>query len=257
MVAFGTAADVLNTQDEAVKIPPPTLTFCYEDKQLLPYYTGNNRTIPAKPGATIEHLRQAAKRSDTQLQLVRLPWLRCLQRLEDGSVDALVAAIDAERAHYTVYPRQANGTEDPSRSINQLGLCLAYRYDNPIQQKIADPQRTLTVSRPLGYKPIPFPKNTVLVKVQSPKNALDLVISGRVDATTVLCQLNGVDAKDRHLDFLPVQVLYPPLHQSVGYLMLSNSFYQRQPQLAEQLWDALPQTLDKERYLQYLNYPNN
>ena len=94
--------------------------------------------------------------------------------------------------------------------------------------------------------------HTALVPAHSPAQALALVVSGRVDATTVLCQLNGVDAKEQYLSRIPVLLLYPPLYQSHGYLMLSQQFYQRHPQLSERLWQALPATLDKNRYLYYL-----
>lgn len=248
------AADVLKPATEAA-ITTPVLTFCYEDKQLLPYYTENSSDIPSRPGATIEHLRLATEQVGITLNLVRMPWLRCLQQLEDNKVDALVAAYDQDRAYFTEYPRQPDGSADTTRSINQLGLCLAHRFDNPIEQKLKA-QQPLTVSRPFGYKPISFPATTILVGVQSPDNALDLVINGRVDATTVLCQLNGVDARERHLNLLPLQLMYPPLHQSFGYLMLSKAFYRQHPQLSEQLWRALPQTLDKLRYLEYLSYPD-
>lgn len=36
-----------------------TLTFCYEDKQLLPYYTGEGHVAPNLPGVTIEHLHES------------------------------------------------------------------------------------------------------------------------------------------------------------------------------------------------------
>lgn len=229
-----------------------TLRFCYEDKQLLPYYAGNGQHIPDLPGATIEHLRLAATKAGIALQLVRLPWLRCLQQLEDNNVDALVAAFDQDRAHYTVYPKRPDGSPDPAKAINQLGLCLAYRYDNSLPDNIDHPTNQITISRPFGYKPIPFPQNTVLVAANSPQQALELVVSGRVDATTVLCELNGIKAKELHLDQLPVLLLYPALHKSDGYLMLSNDFYQRYPALSEQLWQSLPETLNKQRYLHYM-----
>ncbi|MDX5407247.1 MAG: amino acid ABC transporter [Chromatiaceae bacterium] len=247
-------ADVLATSGVPAPVTAVTLRFCYEDKQLLPYYAGNSTEIPAQPGATIEHLRRATTAAGLTLELVRRPWLRCLQQLEDNNVDALVAAYDENRAHYTRYPTQPDGLPDPSRAINQLGLCLAYRFDNRLEEKISS-QSAITVSRPLGYRPIPFPANTALVPAHSPEHALELVVSGRVDATTVLCQLNGINAKEQHINRIPVLLLYPPLYQSDGYLMLSQRFYQQYPQLAERLWQALPATLDKNRYLQYLDYP--
>lgn len=230
-----------------------TLTFCYEDKQLLPYYAGNSSNVPELPGASIEHLRAAASATGVNLQLVRLPWLRCLQGLEDNSIDALIASVEPERLHYTVYPKLANGEPDTTRAFNQLGLCLAHRFDNPIADKINSKTEQLSIARALGYRPISMPNNALIIGVHSIEKALELVVSKRVDATTMLCQLNGIDAKEHHLNLLPIQLLYPPIHQSFGYLMLSNRFYQRYPQLSEKLWDALPKTLDKARYLDYLN----
>lgn len=260
LILFSAAvrSDVLQTANIDITAAPQgtTLRFCYEDKQLLPYYTGNGQGIPDMPGATIEHLRLAATKAGIVLQLVRLPWLRCLQQLEDNSVDALVAAHDPDRAHYTVYPKlRDDGSPDPAKAINQLALCLAYRYDNSLPDNINHPAKQITISRPLGYKPIPFPQNTVLVAANSPRQALELVVSGRVDATTVLCELNGIKAKEQHLSQLPVLLLYPPLHTSYGYLMLSNDFYQRNPALSEQLWQWLPETLNKQRYLDYMTLP--
>ena len=256
LLIFGTVAlaDVLETTGQQVNVAPITLRFCYEDKQLLPYYAGDGAVVPEQPGATIEHLRRATAQVGIELELIRLPWLRCLQQLEDNSIDALVAAFDTTREHYTVYPKQPDGTPDTAKAINQLSLCLAYRYDNPLIKKLQQ-QQPITLSRPLGYRPIPFPPQTTLVPAHSPEHALDLVISGRVDATTVLCELNGIKAKEQHLEQLPVLLLYPALYKSDGYLMLSNGFYQRYPELAERLWQALPATRDKERYLHYLTYP--
>ena len=255
LLIFGTVAlaDVLETTGQQVNVAPITLRFCYEDKQLLPYYAGNGAVVPEQPGATIEHLRRATAQVGIELKLIRLPWLRCLQQLEDNSIDALVAAFDTTREHYTVYPKQPDGNPDTARAINQLSLCLAYRFDNPLQQKLKD-KSAITLSRPLGYRSIPFPPQTTLVAAHSPEHALDLVISGRVDATTVLCELNGIKAKEQHLDQLPVLLLYPALYKSDGYLMLSNDFYQRHPGIAEQLWQSLQQTLNKNDYLNYLKY---
>ena len=257
LTIFGTAAsaDILQTSGERINSAPIMLKFCYEDKQLLPYYVGNGAAVPEQAGATIEHLRRSTAQVGIELELIRLPWLRCLQQLEDNSIDALVAAFDTTREHYTVYPKLPDGKPDTAKAINQLGLCLAYRFDNPLVQKLQD-SSAITLSRPLGYRPIPFPPQTTLVAAHSPEHALDLVISGRVDATTVLCELNGIKAKEQHLDQLPVLLLYPALYKSDGYLMLSNDFYQRYPGLAEQLWQALQQTLNKTDYLNYLSYPD-
>lgn len=231
------------------------LRFCYEDKQLLPYYAGNSAEVPVHPGATIEHLQRATAAVGISLSLVRMPWLRCLQQLSENNVDALVAAYSPEREHYTFYPRDQDGKPDPGRAINTNALCLAHRFDNNLARKMSDTTSAMTIARPFGYTPLPLPEHAVLVGAHSPEQALELVVSGRVDATTVTCQLNGLAGNRQEIDTLPLKILQPPVYYSVGYLMLSEQFFQRNPAGAERLWQALPKTLDRDRYIKYLAYP--
>jgi polar amino acid transport system substrate-binding protein len=251
ILPFKTVAELEHNVTE----PKLTLRFCYEDKQLLPYYAGDNNLIPTKPGATIEHLQAASEKAGIALQLFRMPWLRCLHYLEENKVDALVAAYSAERAHYTYYPKDAAGQPDTDRAINTNALCLAHRFDNDLPRKLSTPSEPLAISRPYGYQPLPLPEHALLIGAHSPEQALELVVSRRVDATTVTCEINGITGNRQEIKTLPLKILQPPVYFSVGYLMLSKQFYQQHPAIAEQLWQALPQTLDHQRYIDYLAYP--
>ena len=246
----------INSQIVSADSKDPVMHFCYEDKQLLPYFTGNGAALPEKPGATIEHIQRATAQSGIQLLLTRQPWLRCLQQLEANTVDAIVASYDDSRAHFTIFPSRLDGLPDPNFAINQLGLCLAFKYDNPLLIANRYQTETFTVARPLGYKPIPFPEKALMVDANSPEQSLELVVEGRVDATTVLCQFNGVNGAETKLNLLPLKLIYPPIHQTYGYLMLSKKFYQQYPQYAEALWQAIADTQIKSRYIDYLLYPD-
>ena len=102
----GVCPDALAGNDKPSAGSNPVLRFCYEDKQLLPYYAGNSSSVPMHPGATIEHLQQATALADVELQLIRMPWLRCLQQLADNNVDALIASYSEQRADYTLFPTE-------------------------------------------------------------------------------------------------------------------------------------------------------
>lgn len=234
-----------------------TLTFCYEDKQLLPYYTGEGHTAPYMPGVTIEHLlASAAAAGNIKLAFVRFPWRRCLQKLEQNEVDALVATYLPQRGDFAVYPTTADGNPDPHRAMSSHATCLVHRADNDIQHKITQPHGTLVVSRPLGHSNPDYPASVSVVPVHSQQHALELVLSGRVDATTTLCKVNGVAGADRLSQRKPLVVVYPPLYETTGYLVFSKAFYQRHPALAEQLWQMLGSTIQPQRYYDYLHYPD-
>ena len=115
--------------------------------------------------------------------------------------------------------------------------------------------KTVTLARPVGYRPLPLPPNSIQVDAFSIQQAMELVVLGRVDATTSLCEINGEPAHPKELDLMPVMLLRPPIYHAIGYLMLSQQFYQQYPEQAEALWQALPKTLDSARYLEYLSYP--
>lgn len=52
-----------------------TLTFCYQDQALEPYYRTTGNKVPTeRPGATIEHLQWlVAQAPELQLKFVRYP----------------------------------------------------------------------------------------------------------------------------------------------------------------------------------------
>lgn len=97
---------------------------------------------------------------------------------------------------------------------------------------------------------------SVQVHADSINHALDLVSSGRVDATTVLCQFNDQPVQPAELQQRPVLFHPQPVHRSVGYLMLSNAFFKAQPDVAQNLWQQVANTRSTERYLEYLQQQN-
>lgn len=140
--------------------------------------------------------------------------------------------------------------------MSSHATCLVHRADNDIQHKITRQHGNLVVSRPLGHSNPDYPAGISVVQVHSQQQALELVLSGRVDATTTLCKVNDVAGADRLSQRKPLVVVYPPLYETTGYLVFSQAFYQRHTALAEQLWQVLDATIQPQRYYDYLHYPD-
>ncbi|HEX5791714.1 MAG TPA: transporter substrate-binding domain-containing protein [Rheinheimera sp.] len=229
---------------------PVPLQFCYEDKQLLPYYAGNGEQVANPPGVTIEHLQAStAKLPQLELKLQRKPWLRCLQLLEHNKVDALVATYAESRRSFAVYPLNKNDTPDTSLALSQHATCLVQRHNDNVLQRLT---AGVVLARPLGYATPDYPLGVSIVPVQSQQQAFELVKQGRVDATTTLCEVNQLSIPASFAEGL--QVVYPPLYSTTGYLVFSKAFYQQYPELASGLWQALQQNHQPERYYQYLQH---
>ncbi|QBL08983.1 amino acid ABC transporter [Rheinheimera sp. D18] len=227
---------------------PVKLRFCYEDKQLLPYYAGNGAQIPTPPGATIEHLQEGiALVPQLKVTFERRPWLRCLQLLEQNKVDAVVATYNELRLSFAVFPLDENNAPDSRLALNQHATCIVQRVGDNVTQRLKD---GVVMARPLGYVVPEYPSGVSIVPVQSQQQAFSLVKLGRVDATTTTCEINTVQLPNMLNEQL--EVIHPPLYESTGYLVFSKAFYNQHSKLATELWRTLQQTQNPNRYYQYL-----
>lgn len=232
--------------------------FCYEDKTLFPYYSGNGATVPTEhPGASIEHLLLLAKKiPELQVELVRMPWKRCLAAMASNEVDAIIASYHPERTAIGRYPMQQQ-QPDPSRAFAQHHTCLVSRKDATWSWdgKQIIGENELVIGRPLGYAALTSPvgQKFHMHYTLSGTMDLDLLKKGRINAVTTLCNINGQPFTSRFIIDRDLKVLQPPLYRNTGYLVFSAQFYQQQQVTAEKIWTLLAQEKGSDIYQRYLN----
>ncbi len=96
------------------------LTLCHEDRDSYPWVLRDGS------GLNLELLAQVAEALQLRLQLVAVPWKRCLAGLEDGHYDgAFAASFKAERLAMGRYPTTAEGDLDVSKRLH-LSLYSLY-----------------------------------------------------------------------------------------------------------------------------------
>jgi polar amino acid transport system substrate-binding protein len=235
------------------------LRFCYEDKQLRPYYFGDNNQIPAeRPGATIEHLQLLTTLvPNLSLKLERLPWKRCLAKLASGETDAVVGSYAKEREKLGRFPLNTQKKPDPTRAFAEHQTCLVTRKDAKWGwdgKKFIGIEQVV-IARPLGYAPLQSPEKQKIVMhyTLSGTMDLDLLERGRVNAVTTLCKIAGENAVTPYIQDRDLKVLMPPLYTNTGYLIFSHQFYNANSQLAEQLWQQLAENRGQAIYHSYLD----
>jgi hypothetical protein len=219
-----------------------SLRFCYQDQQLRPYYLGDGNTIASPlPGATIEHVQQLVHAfPEIELELVRLPWLRCLKALQQGDVDAVVANYHASRTEFAVYPMLDMHMPDPQLAFAEQAICLVSQRSR--------------AKRWNGHSFTGLPKITILRDQSSPAYAqlkdssyasyqtlsgvdvLAMLQQGRADASLKLCEVAGVPIHWGRLEQLELTLLQPAVYRLSGYLIFSKNFYQHHPSLVQSLW---------------------
>jgi len=221
------------------------LHVAYEDKTQFPYYMGETQRVLEKPGAAVELVKLLEERiPGLQIKFSRYPWKRCLAMLETGQVDGIFnASYNEERTRIGAYPRK-DGQVDPSRRLTTISYHL-YSLPNADLgwngKTFANPD--LEIGAPLGYSIVNDLEDleVSVMKVRSSMQSLQLLIARRVDAVA----LQSVTADfllTRNADQLSGIVrIDPPLRTKPYYLMLSRQFKAENPELSEQIWNAVGQ----------------
>jgi len=234
-----------------------TLKFCYQDQPLSPFYSGAGSQVPkVKPGATIEHLQKlVANVPGLQLELVRYPWNRCLKYLQTGVVDAVVANYSKNRESLGVFPSR-NGKPDQSKMFTRQDVCfvttkqLAKHWNWRFFDVAHKVSVTLQTPR-FNLEPAIATKFT-FIQASVDANSLQMLTQGRVQVVTQVCQIMEQKIVAKSFDPKSMEILTPPVQELHGYLVFSHQFYQKQPAIAQALWQrqADPQVRIYQQYME-------
>lgn len=219
------------------------LHVAYEDKTQFPYYMGDTEKVPEKPGAAVELVKLLERRiPGLRIKFSRYPWKRCLTMLGTGQVDGIFnASYNAERTRIGAYPWRG-GQVDPARRLTTISYHLYALPEADLGwngEAFEDPD--LVIGAPLAYSIVNDLENlgVSVMKVRSSRQSLQLLIARRVNAVA----LQSVTADfllSRNTDQFPGIVrIDPPLKTKPYYLMLSREFRAANPDLAEQIWNAI------------------
>ncbi len=234
-----------------------TLTFCFQDQPLVPYYIGDGNQVNAgRPGATIEHLQLiSAKVPGLTLKLVRYPWQRCLKYLQNGEVDAVVANYSESRRALGVFPMQQD-QPDPDREFTKQEICLvtskalAKKWNghsfSGVTKVILAHQAGRSLQQLLPHRQF------IKIPISAQSKALHMLAQNKVQVVSMICKIAGKSALAKGLDPETMQVLEPGIEVLHGHLMFSHQFYQAHQAIAEALWAQLTDP-PIEIYLNYLN----
>ena len=248
---IGMLAVALGAAGDARADPParfegrPTLTFVYETIANPPRYLGTGTAINwDRPGLTLDLLRELGSRLRVNLDIRRFPWNRGLFLVETGEVDGIFHASDKpERERIGVYPRSLSGTVDPSRAVFTQAYYLHILRGSPVRWD----GRTVTglgdkaVGATAGYSIVEdlaswgIPVETGKIQAIN----LNKLVAGRIAAYAELENMAAAVIASDPAAYSDVIRLEPPLISKPYYLLLSHAFVERDPALAQAVFDTI------------------
>jgi len=223
------------------------LKVCYEDKEQFPYYMGDTPEVLSQPGVSVDLLRLAVKDLDMHVEFRRAPWSRCLNFMKKGMVDAVFnASYKKDRLKMGLYPTK-DGVLDPNRRLTTLSYAIYTLKGTKTGwngEKFIDAPGA--IGAPAGYSIIAKLKanNVQIQEAVSTYEGFHMLTKQRVigfAAQTV----TGDSLIRKHYEFRRIVKTKPYLVTKPYYMMVSRQFYERYPDLAEQIWDSLATARDE------------
>jgi len=227
--------------------PPSGLKFCYEDENAFPWVFTHQGKVEGLDLRLIHLLETEIK---TSIQLISLPWKRCLSFLKTNQVDgAFAASFKQERLSMGAYPTTKEGELNEKKRIHTSSYSL---YTPPNSDLKWDGKAFLNlkgkVSAQLGFSIIDklqaLGANTHEVK--GPERAL----------TSVLAKISvGAALQTDRADFILSRsatlqgqlIKYPiALVEKPYYLMLSFKLTNSHPEFSQLIWNSIESIRDSE-----------
>ena len=218
---------------------PKTLIIAYEDKTQFPYYLGDSQAIPEQPGIAVEMVQALQDvLPNTRIELRRYPWKRGLILLENGRVDAIFnASYTLERSQFGQYPSFDGAPHDPDYRLTSISYHWYRHADNDVTEP---PAPTSDVAAPSGYSVVNLLKSMGYQPStpESSYSALRMVTAGYVQAAA-LQTVTGDRLIQQKPELNRLVRIEPAINEKPYYLLFSKSFYNRYPELTEQLWQEI------------------
>ncbi|AUN98808.1 hypothetical protein DOM21_06955 [Bacteriovorax stolpii] len=172
-----------------------------------------------------------------------IPRERCLLKMRRGDIDAIFAAPSDKRASYMAFPKLKNGKHDANKAVDILVFRVYKKKNNPLDWdgKKFENLNDKTIGAQKGFNTIDD-LNNLNVKTDgdlvatAEQNIMKLNLNRIIAAVVEETQGDQI-IKEKGLNEL---VKLPIVFGSATvYLAFSQSFYARNTELAEKIWNNI------------------
>ncbi|RYZ57665.1 MAG: transporter substrate-binding domain-containing protein [Proteobacteria bacterium] len=216
----------------------PSFTACIDDRPWIPYTNPNLRN----PGNMQLVMDSVASDLGVTVEVVALPWKRCLESLRSGKIDAMIGGADVPfTRELAVFPKHGNEV-DTNRSLGTARIMLVKRSSSDVDW---NGKEFINLARPVAVAMgtqvmINAVESAAAVSDQGGKTDdqnLRKLIQNRVD----LMAGYEFDLKDLIEKNYPalVTMIPQPLVETHYYLAFSKQFHSRHSQFAEIFWNKI------------------
>ncbi len=228
---------------------PPTddsiIRLVFSDIEAFPIQMGNGESIADPPGIVVEIISQAAKELGLNIKIERRPNLRVLAELEEGTADgAFSFSFKEERLKNGQYPMK-DGKLDGSRRLVTIAYYVYKVKDSPLDW---DGKQFINLNGVIGanagYSIVDDlrKKGVEVEEAKSTEQNFEKLKLGRIAGyATQDITADRIVASGQYGEFVKVPI---PLATKDYFLMFSNQFMEKHPDIAEQFWAKIGELRD-------------
>ena len=218
------------------------IVFACEDNENFPFYTDNGTAINwEKPGISVELVKLLESELEIEIEIVRFPWNRCLDTMGKGKIDGTFqASFKKKRMKMGVYP-MVGDKPDISKRLCTVSYNL---YKIKGSNLDWDGKKFINISgeigAPFGYSIIDDIKK-LGVGVDTSKNTetdFKKMQKNRIQGVAAL-KLSADFLIKSNSNFHNIERIDKPIKTKPYYLMLSHQFVDKNPELANKIWDTI------------------
>jgi polar amino acid transport system substrate-binding protein len=222
-----------------------TIKLCHDEAESSPWLIKNGK------GLNIVLMEEAAAKNGVKLAISSLPWKRCLNAVEDKSIDgAIAASFNQERAAFAVYPT-TGGKPDATKRLHSDEYSL-YQLKGGKLEWDGTKFNNLTgaIGAQRGYSIINDIKKAG-AKVDEggafPRDNMRKIIGGQVQAIALTTQEG--DALIAQPDFAgKVEKIATPLTQKNYFTIFGKDYYSANQKTVDNLWAVMATIRESKEY---------
>lgn len=217
-----------------------TLFVCTDDDNWFPYVYLEKKHKNEVKGIVVSLTKDIFKQLGYEAKYSAFPWLRCMEKLKNGSVDVVIAGTyTPERASYAHFPSDANKMVDSEYVLARDPFVVITHRDNHFIYRGNDSELPKPLRSQYGYNITNQLKNSGLPveEYYSNKSALDDLVRSKTGSVLInrMSADNLLDdpkyGKHLHFNSTPVRVtpyfiMFSKKSNKVG-LNQREAFYQQ------------------------------
>ncbi|MBH9551263.1 substrate-binding periplasmic protein [Inhella gelatinilytica] len=216
---------------------PPTLTFCLENADNIPWIM-----MGAKPGYAQLLMLEVGKQMGIEFKLVPTPWKQCLADVKAGTVDgAISGSYSKERAEFADYPIKLDGEVDATRRLYRASYSFYRQKGAALQWDGKALQANGLIGAQQGFSVVAQLKDLgakVEDNTTSADEVLKRVVSGKYQAGVVQnAEGDNSIAQDPALKGL--ERVEPVIVEKAYYTLFSKTFTAKHAPTARAVWNTI------------------